>query len=341
MSERRARLERSRGARSVTAAVKSGAGRPILLLFGPEEYLASRSLREFRDLARAQDASLASYQLQAAEYQSGELASIASPSLFGEGRFIVFDGLEQATDELLEDLQRYLESPIPDVLLVLRHSGSSQRGKRLLEALRASALVREVQCAELKRESDRLAFVRGEFKSANRSITQAAAQALVDAFSGDLAELAAACSQLLVDTAESIDEAVVERYFGGRVETDAFKVVGAALTGSAGEALLLLRHALAGGADPVPLVAAITMKVRQLAKVFSARGASANQLGMQPWQVEQARKSLVGWTEEGLILAIQELARADAAVKGAERDPEFALERLLLMLAQKAKTPQG
>ena len=61
-------------------------------------------------------------------------------------------------------------------------------------------------------------------------------RALLDAFSDDLAELASACSQLLQDSADSISEQIVERYYGGRVETNAFKVADAALAGRSGEA---------------------------------------------------------------------------------------------------------
>lgn len=309
----------------------------FLLLFGPEEFIASRALLGFKQDFRAADPNLTVYEFDASDYAAGELVAHSSPSLFDEGRLLVYRGLEHCSDDFIDDALNYLESPMPGVRIALRHTGSSQRGKKLLEALRGSQLCTEVACTELKRESDRINFVRGEFKANNRQITAPAAQALVEAFSGDLAELAAACSQLQVDTAEVIDEAVVEQYFGGRVETDAFKVVNAALEGNLGSALLLLRHALAGGEDPVPLVAAMTMKVRQLAKVFSARGASASELGMQPWQVEQARRTLGGWSESALLKAIQELARADAAVKGKERDAEFALERLVTLLATKAR----
>jgi DNA polymerase III delta subunit len=39
-----------------------------------------------------------------------------------------------------------------------------------------------------------------------------------------------------------------------------------------------------------------------------------------------------------LAAVVQELAVCDAAAKGAERDPGFALERLLLLIAAKGKT---
>ena len=68
----------------------------------------------------------------------------------------------------------------------------------------------------------------------------------------------------LADAPSDITEAVVARYYGGRVETNAFAVADAAIAGRHGEALIALRHALDSGADPVPMVAAFAMKVRTM-----------------------------------------------------------------------------
>ena len=131
------------------------------------------------------------------------------------------------------------------------------------------------------------------------------------------------------------------RYYGGRVETNAFAVADAAIAGRHGEALIALRHALDSGADPVPMVAAFAMKVRTMAKVSGVRGGGpqvASSLGLAPWQVDRARRDLAGWTDEGLQRAIESLAATDAAVKGAERDPVFALERLIGVIAARGRT---
>ena len=92
------------------------------------------------------------------------------------------------------------------------------------------------------------------------------------AFADDLTELAAACQQLIADVTGDITEQVVERYYGGRVETSAFAVADTAIAGRYGEALIALRHALASGADPVPLVAAVASKLRTMARVAGTPG---------------------------------------------------------------------
>jgi DNA polymerase-3 subunit delta len=308
---------------------------PIVFISGPEEYLATRVIRSIREQLREIDGALEIHEIEAAEYQAGQLLNLTSPSLFAEPRLVIIRGVEKCSDDLISDGASYASAPTEDTAVIFLHNSSSVRGKKLVEALRDSKFTIEVACQEIKKDQDRAAFVTAEFEAAGRKISNPAVRSLLDAFSDDIAELAAACSQLLQDSAENIDEKLVERYYGGRVETNSFKVADAALAGDAGSALALLRHALASGADPVPLVAALSMKIRQLAKLIGNRSASPQALGMAPWQVDRARRDLVGWTEDGLASAINALAQADAAAKGAERDPVFAIENLVRLIADK------
>ncbi len=305
---------------------------PVVLVSGTEEFLADRAIRMLRDTLRAEDPSLETSDLLADDYGPGELITLASPSLFGEPRLIRVVAVEKCTDAFITETLHYLESPADDTYLVLRHAGGV-RGKKLLDALRGGLGGGiEIVCAELKKDAEKYDFAAAEFAAENRRVTGGALRALTAAFSDDLAELAAACQQLLADSAEEITEATVEKYYSGRVETNAFRVADTAIAGRHGEALVLLRHALASGADPVPIVAAFASKLRTMAKIFGNRGSAAQlaqQFGLAPWQVDRARRDLQGWDEPGLGRSIELLAETDAAVKGGGRDPVFALERMI------------
>ena len=114
--------------------------------------------------------------------------------------------------------------------VVLRHTGSSVRGKKLLDAIRSGTGGGiEIACPAVKRDSDRFDFAAGEFQTARKKIAPVALRALVGAFSDDLTELAAACQQLISDVPGDITEQIVERYYGGRVETSAFAVADTAI----------------------------------------------------------------------------------------------------------------
>lgn len=313
---------------------------PVVLVSGTESFLADRAIRMLRDFLKAEDPSLEVSDIEADQYAPGSLMTLASPSLFAEPRMIRATGVEKCTDAFIEETLAYLANPADDTYLVLRHGGGV-RGKKLLDAIRGGLGGGiEVPCLELKKDTEKQDFVVAEFAAAGRRITGTGIRALVSAFSDDLAELAAACQQLLSDSSDEITEVTVERYYSGRVETNAFKVADAAIAGRRGEALILLRHAIASGADPVPIIAVFAAKLRIMAKVAGSRGSGgqlASQLGMAPWQVDRARRDLQGWTDEGLGRSIQVLADADEQVKGLGRDPVYALERMIGVIATRGE----
>ena len=313
---------------------------PVLLVSGPEGVLADRAIRILRDTLRLEDPSIEVNDIEADQYAPGELLTLASPSLFNEPRLIRISNVEKCTDAFITETLSYLENPADDTYVVLRHGGGV-RGKKLLDTIRSGVGgAVEVVCAELKKDSDKHDFATAEFRAAGKRVTPSALRSLVAAFSDDLAELSAACQQLIADTGAEVTETTVDRYYGGRVETNAFKVADSAIAGRLGEALVTLRHALSSGADPVPIVAAFASKIRTMAKLFGVRGGSAQlaaTFSLAPWQVERAQRDLRGWTDEGLARCIVMLAETDAAVKGAGRDPVFALERLVTVIAKRGE----
>lgn len=316
---------------------------PVVLVSGTEGYLAERAIRSLRDLLKAEDPSIEINDLDASQYGPGELLTLASPSLFNEPRLIRVDLVEKCTDAFIAETIDYLAQPADDTYLVLRHNGGV-RGKKLLDALRGGLGGGiEIACLELKKDTEKQEFAAAEFAVAGRRVTGGAIRALVSAFSDDIAELATACQQLLADASEEITEVTVERYYGGRIETNAFKVADAAIAGRRGEALVLLRHALSTGADPVPIVAAFAAKLRTMAKLSGSTvpaGQLAQKFGLAPWQVDRARRDLQGWDDAGLGRAIETLADTDEQVKGLGRDPVFALERMIGVIAARGENPR-
>jgi len=307
---------------------------PVVLVSGPEELLAERACERIVARVRESDPDVEVSRVDAATYATGELMVLTSPSLFADGKVVLVEGVERAGDALLLDAEAYLASPVPDVVVVLRHGGG-QRGKRLLDAAKR-AQVPTVGCEQVRSDADKSAFVIDELKRAGRRADARGVRALVDAVGSDLRELAAACAQLVADTTGLIGEEVVQRYHGGRVEATGFQVADAAVAGDAGKAVALLRHAFATGLDPVPIVAAVAARLRTLAKVGAVRGrgaAAARELSMAPWQFDRATQDLRRWTPEGLAVAIGAVAQADAEVKGEGRDPRFAVERAVLRVA--------
>ncbi len=309
-----------------------------VLVSGPEEFFAAEATRKIRETLRTKHPSLEINEVDASDYQSGHLINIASPSLFAEPRLILIYSVEKCTDAFIEDGKKYLAGPAPDTTVVMRHNGSSVRGKALLDAIRASDGCAEIQCPKTDKEPERFKFVQAQFSAADRQVTDGAIRALVQAFSKDIPELAQSVSQLLLDSSETITEEIVDRYYGGRVEADVFKVLDAALSGKEAEALFLLRHAMASGQEVISLNAGFASKIRQIARISADPRISPAAANMSPWQLNRTRQELQGWDDEGLGKVMQALADTDAAAKGGERNPELRLEQLLMMISSKGRT---
>lgn len=308
------------------------------LVSGPEEILAERATNSVIALAREDDPDVEVIALRAETYVAGDLPMHASPSLFGGRKVLVVNDMDEADDTMIEDVLNLLGAPSDDVTLVVCHK-TGNRGKRALDALKKSG-ARLFEAKALKSEGDKHAFVMGEFQDNHRRIDKQAATSLVNAVGKDVRELAGACAQLMRDRTGLIGVEEVETYYGEKVETTGFKVAAAALAGDEAEALRLLRHVMTGGLDPVPIIAVLAMQLRQVGRVGAAGRASAasvaKDLGMAPWQVDQARRVAQGWDGSRLGRAIEAVAAADVEVKGGlrtgntvSRAPEYAVEKVV------------
>ena len=55
---------------------------PVVFISGGEEYLASRAIRSIREQLKQVDEALEFHEVNAADYESGQLLNLTSPSLF-------------------------------------------------------------------------------------------------------------------------------------------------------------------------------------------------------------------------------------------------------------------
>lgn len=310
---------------------------PLLLIHGGESVLADRALAE----ALALRADFERTILDGAGLELGRYGEAVAPSLFAEKRVLVLKDLQDVTSDVQEEIESLLDQLDPNLHLIFIHKGGV-KGKGLLDKIKKRK-PEVITCEPMKKAADKEEFVREEFARHGRKISSGAVTALVDATGSDTRELAAACSQIAFDTNAGkavIDEDDIAKYYQGRIEATGFDVADATLAGNPTAALVALRNALDSGTDPVMIVSALTSSIRTLAKVSGApRNANAFQLagslGLAPWQIDKARRQLSKWSPALIAFSVQELAKADVAIKGAEADPLFALERSVVSIATK------
>jgi len=309
----------------------------MLLIHGGESVLADRALAE----ALALRADFERTVLDGAGLEIGRYGEAVAPSLFAEKRVLVLKDLQDVTSEVQEEIESLFDQLDPNLHLIFIHKGGV-KGKGLLEKIKKRK-PEIITCEPMKKAADKEEFVREEFARHGRKISSSAITALVDATGSDTRELAAACSQIAFDTnagKDVIDEEDIAKYYQGKIEATGFDVADATLAGNPTAALIALRNALDSGTDPVMIVSALTSSIRTLAKVSGApRNANAFQLagslGLAPWQIDKARRQLSKWSPALIAFSVQELSKADVAIKGAEADPLYALERSVVSIATK------
>lgn len=310
---------------------------PILLIHGGESVLADRALAE----ALAVRGEFERTVLDGSGLEIGRYGEAVAPSLFADKRVVVIKDLQDVISEVQEEIESLFDQLDQNLHLIFIHKGGV-KGKGLLDKIK-KLKPEIITCEPMKKASDKEEFVRQEFARHGRKISASAVTALVDATGSDTRELAAACSQISFDTNAGkavIDEEDIAKYYQGRIEATGFDVADATLSGNPTAALVALRNALDSGTDPIMIVSALASSIRTLAKVSGApRNANAFQLagslGLAPWQIDKARRQLSKWSPALIAFSVQELSRADVAIKGAEADPLYALERSVVSIATK------
>jgi DNA polymerase-3 subunit delta len=316
----------------------TAAPHPLQLVLGDEEFLVERAVRDIVDAARSADPQVESRRATVSDLTPAELIELLSPSLFAEARVVVLAGGQDAGKEIADAILGHAKEPGEGIVLVLAHTGGgrSKVAKDLPGALKkAGAEVTE--CAKITRPADRETFVRSEVRRAGGKIDGAAIAALIETVGNDLRELSAAAGQLVADTeGGAVDEPAVRRYHTGRAEVTGFAVAEKAVNGDRAGAMEALRWAALLGVPQVLVADALADAVRTVARV-AAVGRSdpfrlASELGMPPWKVKRALAQARGWSQDGLVEAMQVVATVNADVKGAAADPDYALERAVLRI---------
>ena len=308
-----------------------------MLVLGPEPLLAERAVAGIVARAHAEDPEADVLEVPAARMAPATLVEVTSPSLFSARRLVVVTEAAELGSDQVDPLLAVAAGGLDDLGLVVVHSGSG-RSRTVLDRLKKAA-GETIDCPAAK-PWELAGFVAAEARRLGSTTDTDAAHFLVDAVGHDLRSLAAAIAQLVADSDdEPVSIGQVRRYFGGRAEVTSFAVADATLAGRTGPAMEQLRWAISTGVAPVLVTSAFAAGLRGLGRLITAPAGLrepdlAREVGVPPWKVRSMRSQARGWDQRGLATALQVVAGADAEVKGAADDAEFALEQMVLNVAR-------
>lgn len=309
------------------------------LVLGDEELLVERAvadvLRAARQRAGIDDVPVS--RMRAGDVSTYELAELLSPSLFGDERIVVLESAGEAGKEAAAVIASAAADVPLGTMLVVVHSGGG-RAKALATELQSLGAVLH-PCARITKVSERIDFVRKEFRALRVKVDEETVTAMLDAVGSDVRELAAACSQLVADTGGVVNAAAVRRYHSGKAEVKGFDIADKAVAGDVAGAAEALRWAMMRGEPLVVLADALAEAVHTIGRVAPLSGDPyrlASQLGMPPWRVQKAQKQARYWSRDSVAAAMKVVAALNANVKGAVADADYALESAVRTVAELA-----
>ena len=310
------------------------------LVLGDEELLVERAVADVLRSARERAGTLNNPDVPVSRMRAGdvgtyELAELLSPSLFADERIVVLEAAAEAGKDAAAVIAAAAADVPAGTVLVVVHSGGG-RAKALADELQS--LGAEVHpCARITKISERVDFIRKEFRALRVKVDEETVTALLDAVGSDVRELAAACSQLVADTAGDVDAAAVRRYHSGKAEVKGFDIADKAVAGDVAGATEALRWAMMRGEPLVVLADALAEAVHTIGRVGPLSGDPyrlAAQLGMPPWRVQKAQKQARRWSRDTVATAMKIVAALNANVKGAVADADYALESAVKQVAE-------
>ncbi|WP_096372541.1 DNA polymerase III subunit delta [Mycobacterium ulcerans] len=311
------------------------------LVLGDEELLVERAVGDIVRAARERARQAAGTddvpvnRMRAGDVSTYELAELLSPSLFAEERIVVLEAAAEAGKDAVALIASTAADIPPGTVLVVVHSGCG-RAKALAGELKS--LGAQVHpCARISKASERVDFVRGEFRALRVKVGEDTVTALLDAVGSDIRELASACSQLVADTGGDVDAVAVRRYHSGKAEVKGFDIADKAVAGDVAGATEALRWAMMRGEPLVVLADALAEAIHTIGRVGPLSGdpyRMASQLGMPPWRVQKAQKQARRWSCDKVATAMQLVAQLNADVKGAAADADYALESAVRTVAE-------
>lgn len=286
---------------------------PVILLWGEDAFL-------LREVALQLLGNLRATEVDAGEWQGGELQDLATPSLFGEPRALLVTDCRSLPKDALGELAAYLSAPDPDAPLVLACT-TAERGKPPAALVKIVEPVGEVRQVQIPRKELEPWLVQ-RAKTAGLELTPPAARALVDTLGEDIGQLAAAVEQLTgAFQGQQVTPALIHTQFRGLGEQKSWDLCDRAFGKDLPGAIRSLRSIEEGGDDALMVLGAIAARLRDLMRVRALPdrlppAQLAKQAGLRfEWQARRYQQQARNFSLERLVAIHQEVAETDRALK--------------------------
>jgi DNA polymerase-3 subunit delta len=320
----------SAGEKALHAALKKRTFDPVYFFFGEDDFLKDARVREL--VEAAVDPATRDFNLElrrGPELDSETIDSLLStPPMLAERRVVVIRDVDKLKKDARKLLDRYLERPATDTVLVLVAPAGAKADKPLADRGTPVEFAPLTADRVIKWISHQADTVLG------RAITPDAVTLLVEAVGTDLAQLAVELEKLASYASETIDESAVTAVVGVRRGESVGSLLDAIAARDAAAALTLVPGVLQQPkTTAVSIVMGLTTQTLALAYGVAARDSGAAPRALfneymsllketgafpgRPWgeAVNAWTRNTDRWTSAELDRALAALLAADVALK--------------------------
>jgi DNA polymerase-3 subunit delta len=286
---------------------------PVTLLWGEDAYLLREAALGLLGQTKATE-------VDAAEWEGGELQGLATPSLFGEPRALLVNDARSLRKETIDEIARYLAAPDPDATLVLS-CVVADRGKvpaGLQKLVEPVGKVRKVDIARKELEP----WLVARATQHGLDLAMPGARALVETLGPEPGQLVAALEQLQdVFAGQRVGPREIAQQFRGLGEQKTWDLCDRAFGKDLPGAIRSLRAIEEGGDDALMVLGGIAARLRDLLKVRSLPDKMppaqvAKEAGLRfDWQARRYQQQARNFSMAQLVMLHDHVTEADRALK--------------------------
>jgi DNA polymerase III subunit delta len=300
------------------ASGSTAATAPVHLRWGHDEFLLRAAALELFGDVRPRE-------VDAAEWEGGETADLATPSLFGEARGLLVSNARAMNEAALAELRQYVSAADPNAILVL----TATVGERAKPPAGLVKLVEGVgSVAEVRLQRKELGgWIAKRATATGANLAPEGVQALIETIGEDPAALEQALEQLVAAfPGERITRDLVTRQFRGLGDQHMWDLCDKAFSRDMPGAMRSLRTLLEARDAGLPILGAIVSRLRDLMRVRSLPdrvplGEIARQAGLRyEWQARRYRDQARRFSLDELVQVHERVAWADRALKSGATD---------------------
>jgi DNA polymerase III subunit delta len=309
-------------------------GQTVVLLWGEDPFLLREAALEELD-------GLEPREVDAHEWQGGETADLATPSLFGERRSLLVADCRHLPEHAMHELAAYLAAPDDEARLVLSVT-VAERGKPPAALVKLAQPLGEVREVKIARK-DLVSWLVARARKRGIDLVPPAAGTLVATLGEEPAALGQAVVQLgSAYPGQRITPELVGTQFRGLGEQHTWDLCDRAFGKDLPGAIHALRSMLEARDDAIMILGGIAARLRDLLKVRSlperiplAEVAKAAGLRFD-WQARRYRDQARRFSFEELVDIHGRLVEVDRELKSGA-DPEVVMPTLVVAIAGERK----